>query len=54
LILIWAYLHHACAGMRHLALDARWGLKLPFARASSSCVLVISGLLTLLAAVWLW
>ena len=54
LILIWAFLHHACAGMRHLALDARWGLKLPFARASSSCVLVISGLLTLLAAVRLW
>jgi len=54
LILIWAYLHHACAGLRHLALDARWGLKLPFARASSSCVLVISGLLTSLAAVRLW
>lgn len=54
LILIWAYLHHACAGLRHLALDARWGLKLPFARASSTCVLVISGLLTLLAAIRLW
>ena len=54
LILTWAFLHHACAGLRHLALDAHWGLKLPFARASSASVLVISGLLTLLAAVRLW
>lgn len=54
LLLIWAYLCHACAGLRHLALDARWGFKLSFARASSVGVLVISGLLTLYAGVLLW
>ena len=54
LVLTWAFLHHACAGLRHLALDAHLGLKLQFARASSITVLVISGLLTLLAAVRLW
>ena len=54
LLLIWAYLHHACAGLRHLAMDAHWGLKLSFARASSAGVLFISGLLTLYAGVWLW
>jgi len=54
LVLIWVYLYHACAGLRHLALDARLGLELPFARASSVGVLVISGLLTLYAGARLW
>ncbi|HSH97358.1 MAG: succinate dehydrogenase, cytochrome b556 subunit [Methylophilaceae bacterium] len=54
ILIIWAYLHHALAGLRHLALDAHWGLNLRFARASSMSVLIISGLLTVLMAFLLW
>jgi succinate dehydrogenase / fumarate reductase cytochrome b subunit len=53
-LLVWVFLYHACAGLRHLALDARLGSSLSFARASSVGVLIISGLLTLYAGVWLW
>ncbi len=54
LVVTWAYLHHACAGIRHLALDAHYGLRLNYARATSRAVLIISGLLTLRMGVWLW
>ncbi len=54
IVLIWAYLHHALAGMRHLAMDAHWGLNLAFARASSKAVLAVSGALTVLMAYLLW
>lgn len=54
LMVTWAYLHHACAGIRHLALDAHYGLRLNYARATSRAVLIISGLLTLRMGIWLW
>ena len=54
LMVVWAYLHHACAGIRHLALDAHYGLRLNYARATSRAVLIISGLLTLRMGIWLW
>ena len=54
LAVTWAYLHHACAGIRHLALDAHYGLRLNYARATSRAVLIISGLLTLRMGIWLW
>lgn len=54
LAVTWAYLHHAFAGIRHLALDAHYGLRLNYARATSRAVLVISGLLTLRMGIWLW
>jgi succinate dehydrogenase / fumarate reductase cytochrome b subunit len=54
LAVTWAYLHHACAGVRHLALDAHYGLRLNYARATSRAVLIISGLLTLRMGIWLW
>ena len=54
LALIWAYLHHALAGIRHLALDAHYGLRLNYARATSRAVLVIGALLTLRIGIWLW
>jgi succinate dehydrogenase / fumarate reductase, cytochrome b subunit len=54
LAVAWAYLHHAFAGIRHLALDAHYGLRLNYARATSRAVLVISGLLTLRMGIWLW
>ncbi|MEK6593010.1 MAG: succinate dehydrogenase, cytochrome b556 subunit [Pseudomonadota bacterium] len=51
---LWAYLHHLCAGIRHLAMDAHYGTELAAARASSWAVLAVSIGLTLAAAVALW
>ena len=52
--LIWAYLHHFCAGIRFLLLDIQQGIELKAARRSSGAVLVISLALTLLIGVRLW
>lgn len=52
--LVWAYLHHLCAGIRHLALDLDYGGDLPAARATSWAVLVVSIALTLVIAVLIW
>ena len=51
--LLWAYLHHTFAGMRHLGLDLRWGIELPAARASAFGVLALSLVLTLVLGVLL-
>jgi len=39
---IWAYLHHFCAGIRYLALDLHLGSSLAKARASSWWVMGVS------------
>lgn len=52
--LLWAYLHHLCAGVRHLALDLDYGTELGAARVSSMIVLVVSIGLTLIAGAMLW
>jgi succinate dehydrogenase cytochrome b subunit len=52
--LLWAYLHHTFAGIRHLGLDLRLGIELPKARASAYAVLVVSLGLTLVLGVLLW
>ena len=52
--LLWAYLHHFCAGIRFLMLDLHKGLKLEEARKSSKIVLVVSLTLTLIIGVVLW
>lgn len=52
--LIWAFLHHLFAGLRHLACDMNWGLELAQARLSNKLVLSGSLLLTLLFGVKLW
>ncbi len=46
----WAFAHHFCAGLRHLALDMHWGTSLARARRSSVAVLVLSGVVALAAA----
>lgn len=48
--LVWAYLHHFCAGIRFLLLDVHVGLDLPVARKSSALVLLVS--LTLTVVLW--
>jgi len=51
---LWAYLHHLCAGIRHLALDLDYGTELAAARASSWAVLAVSAALTLAAGALIW
>ena len=52
--LIWAYLHHFCAGIRFLLLDIHRGIELRPARQSSVAVLAVSLILTLIVGVRLW
>ncbi len=52
--LLWAYLHHFCAGIRHLALDMHKGLELETARTTSYVVLIVSIVLTVAIGVKLW
>ena len=54
LLLAWAFFHHACAGIRHLALDAHLGLRLRYARASSMMVLLLTGILLISFTVAIW
>jgi succinate dehydrogenase / fumarate reductase, cytochrome b subunit len=54
LVLAWSYVYHLLAGLRHLALDLHLGIDLAPARTSAAAVLMLSILLTLIAAVRLW
>ena len=49
--LLWAYLHHLFAGIRHLFLDLHFGLELKQARQSSVAVLAAGAIGTLIVAV---
>lgn len=46
LALIWAYLHHFCAGIRFLLLDMHWGVDKASSALSAKVVLIISLALT--------
>ncbi len=51
LALIWAYLHHLIAGVRHLYMDARHAVSKEFGKSSAIFTLVLSiGLTVLLGA----
>jgi succinate dehydrogenase / fumarate reductase cytochrome b subunit len=52
--LAWAYLHHFCAGIRHLAMDVHVGLDKHSARRSAAAVFVISIPLAVLVALKLF
>ncbi len=52
--LLWAYLHHFCAGLRYLLLDIHRGIELEPARRSSAVVLVVSLSLTVILGARLW
>lgn len=52
--LLWAYMHHFCAGIRFLLLDMHKGLDLASARSSAHMVLIASLTLTVLIGVKLW
>jgi succinate dehydrogenase / fumarate reductase cytochrome b subunit len=47
LALIWAFLHHLIAGLRHLWMDVTHAVTLEFGRRSAVATLVLSLLLTL-------
>lgn len=52
--LLWGYVHHFFAGIRHLALDLHMGTDLASARVSSMAVMIVSVGVTLVAGVLLW
>lgn len=54
IVLIWAYCHHFCAGIRFLFLDLHKGLDLQSARRSSIAVIAVSLALTAWLGAKLW
>jgi succinate dehydrogenase / fumarate reductase cytochrome b subunit len=54
LALSWAYLHHFCAGIRHLFMDMHMALSKDGSRHSAFTVLAVSLFLTLLVALKLF
>jgi succinate dehydrogenase / fumarate reductase, cytochrome b subunit len=54
LALVWAYMQHFCAGVRHLIMDTHVGLDKDSARQSAATVLVISLVVTALVALKLF
>ena len=54
LALLWSYLHHTFAGIRHLGLDLQLGIQLPTARMTAYAVLILGFGLTALIGALLW
>ena len=54
LVLIWAYCHHFCAGLRYLVLDLNKGVELRPARISAAVVIVASLVLTAVLGTMIW
>ena len=52
--LVWAFLHHTFAGIRHLGLDLRLGVDLPKARATAWAVMALSLALTIVIGIRIW
>lgn len=54
LVLVWCYLHHICAGLRHMQMDVHIGLDKASARKSSIAVFAVSVPLAALVALKLF
>jgi succinate dehydrogenase / fumarate reductase cytochrome b subunit len=54
LVLVWALMHHMCAGVRFLFLDVEVGIQRSTAQLSARIVLVVSLLLTAAIGVMIW
>ena len=54
LALSWAYLHHFCAGIRHLVMDYHIGLDKDSARKTAVAVFAVSLTITVLVAIKLF
>ena len=50
LLLVWAFVHHLLAGLRHLALDVHWGIERHQTRQTSMMVMLLAAMITVLAA----
>lgn len=53
-IFLWFFMHHLCAGIRHLALDLHYGIEVEQARMSSRIVSVAGIVLTVLIGAMIW
>ncbi|WEF33472.1 succinate dehydrogenase, cytochrome b556 subunit [Pseudoduganella chitinolytica] len=54
LALVWGYMHHFCAGIRHLVMDTHIGLDKDSARKSAIGVLVVTWAVVILVALKLF
>ena len=54
LALVWGYMHHFCAGVRHLVMDTHIGLDKDAARKSSVAVLVVTWAVVIVVALKLF
>lgn len=54
IVLLWAFLHHALAGIRFLLLDAHKGIELKSARMSAKIVVIAAVVLAVVLGVVLW
>jgi succinate dehydrogenase / fumarate reductase, cytochrome b subunit len=54
IVVLWAFLHHFCAGLRYLAIDLHLVRDLAQARTSSKAVLLVSLLLTIIIGTRIW
>jgi succinate dehydrogenase / fumarate reductase cytochrome b subunit len=54
IVLVWAYAHHFCAGLRYLVLDLNKGIELRPARLSAGAVIVASLALTAIFGAMIW
>lgn len=52
--LIWAFLHHLCAGVRFLFLDVHRGIDIKTAKNTARIVLLVSLVITLILGVIIW
>jgi succinate dehydrogenase / fumarate reductase, cytochrome b subunit len=54
LVLIWAFLHHFCAGVRHLYMDATHKVTKEFGRSTAIATLAVSLIITFILALKLF
>jgi succinate dehydrogenase / fumarate reductase, cytochrome b subunit len=54
IVLLWAYLHHLCAGVRYLMHDLHKADSLPAARKTAVTVFAVSLILTVILGVAIW
>lgn len=54
LVVLWGFLHHACAGTRFLFLDMHKGVDLKTARLTSLIVMIVSLSLTVAIGAYAW
>jgi succinate dehydrogenase / fumarate reductase cytochrome b subunit len=54
LVLLWAFFHHVCAGVRFLFLDVHRGVEVKTAKVTARLVVAVSLICTILVGVIIW